>query len=503
MADDGWVEDLADLNLAETDNSSPSKLVVGHLHGGNTAASFTHSMINLTRFDTDGKRRMHLPNGMFGLIPVMSGPGRLERARNAIVQSFLDEWPAAELLAFIDSDMGFRWVWMELLCQVVESDPERFPIVGGLCFSQRPVGAGTAEAVKTAPYPTLYMAGVNPETGLMGFNPIYEYPRDELVQVDGTGAAFVVIHRSILEKMRTEQGDAWFNPVTVKDNEGRPSSFGEDLSFCIRARQAGAVVHVHTAAKTSHLKETWLDEDEYDSRRRPAWKPLVVVVPVKDQLELTQSLTSQLLEQGGYTDLVIFDHASETPEMREWLDARPDVRKVSAELGIHDMWNLGIEEAVKRHGGHADVLFLNNDLRLGEEFCRRMSSALHSDPQLVAVSANYDGRDGEGVVPVRGICAGRYDGSGGLAGFAFAVRADFLEDYRFPEDMKWFYGDNDLCASAEQAGAWYGIAADAEVEHLDGGGATFAERGLELEALYEPDRKAFEAKWDVQVVPAS
>ena len=220
-----------------------------------------------------------------------------------------------------------------------------------------------------------------------------------------------------------------------------------------------------------------------------------VVIPVRDKLEYTRTLVGQLTEQGGFTDLLIYDHASSARDMVEWLERQPDVTRVSEGLGVHEMWNLGIAEAVRRHAGNVDVLFLNNDVRLGPEFCRLMSVALHSDPHLVAVSGNYDGRQGEGVIPVRGIFRGRNDGSGGLAGFAFAVKAEFLGSYRFPEDMKWWFGDNDLCLSIEQAGGWYGVAVDATCEHLDGGSVTFRERRAELADQIEADRAAFVAKW--------
>ncbi len=106
------------------------------------------------------------------------------------------------------------------------------------------------------------------------------------------------------------------------------------------------------------------------------------------------------------------------------------------------------------------------------------------------------------MLPVQGICAGRMDGTGGLAGFAFAVRSDFLDGYRFPTDMSWWYGDNDLCLSIEQAGGWYGIVPDALVEHVGGGSKT--ERPADWEERIAADRAAFEAKWpEVTLVPAS
>ncbi len=83
---------------------------------------------------------------------------------------------------------------------------------------------------------------------------------------------------------------------------------------------------------------------------------------------------------------------------------------------------------------------------------------------------NYDGRPGEGLEPVADICAGRYDGTGGFAGFAFMVRAEV--PYRFPAGLRWWYGDNHMLDAIGQGGSFAAICHTATVEHLDGGSQT-------------------------------
>jgi GT2 family glycosyltransferase len=162
------------------------------------------------------------------------------------------------------------------------------------------------------------------------------------------------------------------------------------------------------------------------------------------------------------------------------------------------MWNNGAELALAELGENAALVFLNNDLTIGEQFVSRLVGALQA-PGYGAMSANYDGR-GYGapgaVMEVDGICAGRYDGTGGLAGFAFAVDGGWFSQagYRFPEDCKWWFGDNDLVLSMRSAGGKVGIAIDATVEHegaATAGDWSSDEWGEQLWA----DRAAFEAKW--------
>src|SRR5690606_3565073 len=121
---------------------------------------------------------------------------------------------------------------------------------------------------------------------------------------------------------------------------------------------------------------------------------------------------------------------------------------VRPDAGIHEMWNTGIEWAMADADQRRNVnlLVLNDDLRFGPKFVHRMVEALRSDQNLVAVSGNYDGRTGDAIVElVDDICANRYDGTGGFAGFAFAIKGEWMQSgYRFPEECKWWYGDNDL-----------------------------------------------------------
>ena len=268
------------------------------------------------------------------------------------------------------------------------------------------------------------------------------------------------------------------------------------MSFCMRARSHGIPIHVHTGIKTSHKKETWLTEATYRDLRTPASSAVTVVIPVKDNLEMTRDLCGQLVNQAGITDILLFDNGSKDPEMVEWLKAQTGATVFDAANapGISHMWNAGIDEAISRHRGLADVVFLNNDIALGPRCVRRLIAGLRSQPGLMAACPNYDQRPGSGVSPLRSICANRYDGTGGLAGFAFALRSEWLATgFRFDESMAWWFSDNDLCLEIEKAGGWYGMVHDCQVMHLDGGSQTETPEGWA--EIVAADREAFEAKW--------
>lgn len=222
-------------------------IAAGLVDNGTWAACFGLSYRDTIVSDLlEGRRIVHE-------IRRICGSGQLSVARNAVAEVFVDKTDA-EWLWFIDSDMG--WTWDDAKRLFDSADPVAAPIVGGLCFGLRNTGPGPAHSSHSAMFPTL----MRREAG--GFTPWWDYPRDRMVRVDATGAAFLVIHRDALEKMRVD-GDSWFTPVAVGDQ-----MFSEDLSFCIRATNHGFPIHVNTAVKTVHHKGAiYLSEPLYDAMR--------------------------------------------------------------------------------------------------------------------------------------------------------------------------------------------------------------------------------------------
>ncbi len=231
-----------------------------------------------------------------------------------------------------------------------------------------------------------------------------------------------------------------------------------------------------------------------------------VIIPVKDELDLTKSIVAQCLEEPSVWPLIVIDNGS-TDGTAAWLNSFPETDGSFVALdkptaGIHDMWNAGIDLALTPKYGVSSVAILNNDLDLGPGALAECAEALRNIPEFAAVCPNYDGRKASqprAVIPTTDICANRYDGTGGLAGFAMVIAADFLRDgYRFPTDLRWWCGDNDLVLSIAAAGRLCGIVADATVVHLDGGGQTGDWQSDEMKALCQADIETFRAKWGGQ-----
>lgn len=195
------------------------------------------------------------PDTFGGVLPIRYGTGGLPEARNTAAAKFLAS--DCEWLLWVDTDMGFGpTAAAELLAA---ANAER-PVVGALCFVNGEVSRDGYGGYITRPYPTIYRWARNPN-GDTGFVPDLHYKRDELVKCDATGSAFVLVHRSVFEKVHAKCGPNWYTPI-LEPNSGRP--FSEDMSFCIRLVEVGVPVHVHTGVRTTHLKPVWLQESHLD-----------------------------------------------------------------------------------------------------------------------------------------------------------------------------------------------------------------------------------------------
>lgn len=229
-----------------------STVQVAYLHSSRVSHSWHQSMMNMIAFDKS------LGANVIESAPMAvscSGPNSLVEGRNMAVQHFLDKTDHGWLM-FIDTDMGFSPDALEQL--LFAADPVERPIVGGLCFALKHMGPDGKGGYNVRPVPTLFAWAKNPEQGY-GFANRFIYPPETLVQVAGTGAAFLLIHRSALVRMRAEHGDAWFDFVQYGDG----AQVSEDLSFCYRVGQAGIPIFVHTGVKVTHHKEMWLGENSY------------------------------------------------------------------------------------------------------------------------------------------------------------------------------------------------------------------------------------------------
>ena len=225
----------------------PGQVVLSYIHPGDVSGAFMEAVLNVVDHDAAGPR--HIGRR----ISLRSGP-RIASARNSLVRTFLTT--DAEWLWMLDTDMVFQPHTLDRLLDAANA--KRRPIMGALCF-----GGARGGVV----YPTIYRLR-QPDEDHGPVECIRDYPPDTILQVDATGCACLLVHRSVLERIAGAarpdgtlcfpEPAPWFSESVYRQHE-----FGEDWSFCLRAAQLGIPVHVHTGIRIGHIKPAVVDEAAY------------------------------------------------------------------------------------------------------------------------------------------------------------------------------------------------------------------------------------------------
>jgi len=74
----------------------------------------------------------------------------------------------------------------------------------------------------------------------------------DLIETDGVGLAFMLVKRGVFEKIPAP----WFATATVDEPSGPNKKIyvGEDIYFCIKAKEAGFKLWLDPTVKVGHLK---------------------------------------------------------------------------------------------------------------------------------------------------------------------------------------------------------------------------------------------------------
>jgi hypothetical protein len=250
-----------DRALREHAESLPT-VALAYLYGVDVAAGFANSLAALLWVQGQRKDRAQL---VTDVIAEHSGVN-VAGGRNKVMQRFLAE-SKADWLLMVDADMTFTPDLPDALLSCADADPEAenyAPIVGGLCFG---VSDGRL-------FPTMYDFRPD-EQGRLTTVRYESFPRDAMFQVGATGAACLLVHRSVVEEIGCRE----FNKVYpwFQETELAGERCGEDITFCIRAAAAGFPVYVNTAVPVGHQKAHVLTLDMYRAQRLNAGRPADVV----------------------------------------------------------------------------------------------------------------------------------------------------------------------------------------------------------------------------------
>ena len=244
-----------------------SDVLVGYLHPHEVSTSFHKSLMGLVGWDMAHGRRLN------GWASIKCASGGIPEGRNELAKALLKS--DCEWLFMVDADMGFEPMALDQLLSL--ADPVNRPIVGGLCFAQREAFDDGSNGFRCVPRPTIF-DWVQHDDGHWRFTGRSHFPVNSLVECAATGGAFIVIHRSVFERIAESEGECWFDRVRGTDG----SLIGEDISFFVRCQALDIPLFIHTGIRTTHLKNLWLGESDFwqSFYAPPATELVDVIVPV-------------------------------------------------------------------------------------------------------------------------------------------------------------------------------------------------------------------------------
>lgn len=200
--------------------------------------------------------------------------------------------------------------------------------------------------------------------------------------------------------------------------------------------------------------------------------PTFVVIPVKNQWELTRNLLACLNREPCVDDVLILNDGSTdgTPNrIRQlqrtsawWKDRIHQTDRTGS--CIYEAWSRGFARArALASGGEFNALFLNNDVVLPHGTVGLLAAVLRSHPEAWVTYPDYDdahssmldyysSRPADALYNVRetrGVL-----GDGGMFGPAFMLKGEAIPWDPLVTDAsyRWWYGDNHLAECIEEEG---------------------------------------------------
>lgn len=226
------------------------KVMLGYIHPPDYPAMFGNSGIAFALWDS--RNHQDWAGEGDGILAAFESSPRIASARNRLVRTFLST--DAEWLWMVDADMVYPPNQLHRLLE--HADPIERPIIAGLYFVG---GRGATHEPAIYDFVTL-------EDGRRSAVRRDEFPENELIECDGTGAGMFLCHRSVYETV----GEAfkasrftWFMEAELDEEE-----VGEDITFWMRVKALGMQLRLHTGIVALHQKRTLLGIRSWEKQKK-------------------------------------------------------------------------------------------------------------------------------------------------------------------------------------------------------------------------------------------
>ena len=220
--------------------SKKDTLTIGWCDNGTTDGKFTQGLMYTTLGAKD--HGINITNA------VRVHGNQIGRQRQVLIDGWYDQLKTDWIL-WVDSDIVLTANVLNILWEA--ANPVIRPIVSGIYFVSK-----QDEGTLKNPLPVIFN-----DIDEFTIQHIHPLPENQLIQVDCAGFGLVLMHRSVVEKMRAKfPGESLF-----AEKEGLGNTYvSEDIVFFRKAKDAEIPVHAHTGALVKHMKRFDFDIDYYN-----------------------------------------------------------------------------------------------------------------------------------------------------------------------------------------------------------------------------------------------
>lgn len=181
---------------------------------------------------------------------IRSGGNQIARQRQNVIEFWNDKCKSDWLL-WVDSDVVISPEKFKLLWD--SKDAVERPLVTGVYFT-----TDNPEEPLMIPMPTVF-SFTNKGDGTFGLARVHPLPKNQLIKADAAGFGFILMHRSVVEKVKAVAPDG-----QMFMEMGRGTKFiGEDIFFFALCDTAEVPLYCHTGATVPHMKRFSFDEHYY------------------------------------------------------------------------------------------------------------------------------------------------------------------------------------------------------------------------------------------------
>jgi hypothetical protein len=174
---------------------------------------------------------------------------QIGRQRQALFDYWAD-FSKTDWLLWVDSDIVLNQEALKLVWDSANKDNK--PVVSGVYFV-------TTENEKTLmePYPAIFFEGETKHS----LKTIHPLPQDKLIKIDSAGFGFLLMHKSIVPKLRKLYKDY----SLFAEEEGIGDKYiSEDIVFFRKLKASGVDFYAHTGATVQHIKRFSFDRNYYN-----------------------------------------------------------------------------------------------------------------------------------------------------------------------------------------------------------------------------------------------